>query len=284
MRNIFLFIRRHFNLLLFLFLQVLSLYFIANYSKYHQVVIGGITNEFTGKINGRYYNVQRYFHLKKTNDSLLAANESLLNQLRSNFIPQDTTVETKLDTIPSDTTAQQRVYQYRKAHVISNALNTSSNYIVLDRGRLGGVFPGMGVIDPVGAAIGIVVESNDNYAVVMSLLHKDSHISGKLVKGGETGTLNWNGSDPNLVNLTGVSKSAKVKKGDDVITSGFSTSFPKGMKIGTVEAVYKEKSSNLFRISIQTAANFHDLQMAYVIENKHQAPVKQLLEKLKTQP
>jgi cell shape-determining protein MreC len=56
------------------------------------------------------------------------------------------------------------------------------------------------------------------------------------------------------------------------------------MKIGKVEAVYKEKSSNLFRISIRTAANFHDLQMAYVIENKHQESVKKILDNLKIQP
>lgn len=284
MRNIFLFIRRHFNLLLFLFLQVISLYFISSYSKYHEAAIGGITNELTGKVNSRYYHVQSYFHLKSTNDSLLAANEILLNKLKDNFLISDTSVITKTDTLSVDSLEQHRTYRYMKAHVVSNSLNTSSNYIVLDRGREGGVLPGMGVIDPMGSAIGIVVESDSHYAVVMSLLHKDSHISGKLLTGGETGTLNWNGGNPDIVSLTGVSKSAKVKKGDEVITSGFSTSFPKGMKIGKVDAVYKEKSSNLFRIAVKTAANFHDLQLAYVIENKHQEPVKKMLDNLKIQP
>ncbi|MEN9963355.1 MAG: rod shape-determining protein MreC [Bacteroidota bacterium] len=284
MRNIFLFIRRHFNLLFFLFLQVLSIYFIAKYSKFHEAALGGITNEMTGKVNSKYYNVQSYFHLKSTNDSLLAANEALYNRLQENFQIRDTSVEIKTDTLALDSLEQHRTFRYMKAHIVSNSLNTSNNYMVLDRGKSGGVFPGMGVIDPVGSAIGIVVEANENYAVVMSLLHKDSHISGKLQTGGETGTLNWNGGDPSILNLTGVSKSAKVKKGDEVITSGYSTSFPKGMKIGKVEAVYKEKSSNLFRISIRTAANFHDLQMAYVIENKHQESVKKILDNLKIQP
>ena len=284
MRNIFLFIRRHFNLLLFLFLQVLSLYFISSYSKYHQAAIGGVTNELTGRVNSKYYNVQSYFHLKSTNDSLLAANEQLYNRLSQNFLIRDTTVETRTDTLSVDSLEQHRTYRYMRAHIVSNSLNTPSNYMVLDRGKSGGVLPGMGVVDPMGSAIGIVVESNENYAVVMSLLHKDSHISGKLKTGGETGTLNWNGGDPDLFSLTGVSKSAKVKKGDEVITSGYSTSFPRGMKIGKVDAVYKEKSSNLFRIAIRSAADFHNLQLAYVIENKHQEPVKKILDNLKIQP
>ncbi|MEY4702903.1 MAG: hypothetical protein RIR96_800, partial [Bacteroidota bacterium] len=64
----------------------------------------------------------------------------------------------------------------------------------------------------------------------------------------------------------------------------YSTSFPRGMKIGKVDAVYKEKSSNLFRIAIRSAADFHNLQLAYIIENKHQEPVKKILDNLKIQP
>ena len=96
---------------------------------------------------------------------------------------------------------------------------------------------GMGIIDPNSGVVGIVTDVSADYAVVMSLLHKDSHLSGKLLKGGETGTLNWDGKTPNIISLTGIPKSAKVAKGDTIISSGFSTSIPKGMMIGIVEEV-----------------------------------------------
>jgi rod shape-determining protein MreC len=283
-KNIFIFIRKHFNLLLFLFLQGWCIYQIYQYSQYHQAAFGSISNAVTGRINQRYFNVQQYFSLRKTNDSLLKANEWLYNQLRDNYSIPDTVSQSFIDTLKQDSLVSYRTYRFHHARVLSNAVNTPANYLVLDQGKAAGVLPGMGVIDLNRGVVGIVVESDENYAVVMSMLHKDSRISGKLTRGGETGTMIWDGKSVNSVQLTGVSKSAKIFKQDAVMTSGFSTAFPKGMRIGTVQAVFKETSSNLFRIQLNTAADFHSLQMVYVIENIHQKGVQRMLDNIKSQP
>lgn len=284
MKNIFIFIRKHFNLLLFIFLQGWCIFQIYQYSQYHQAAFGTISNTVTGKINQRYYNVQQYFSLRKTNDSLLKANEWLYNQLRENYSVPDTVLRSFIDTLKQDSLASYRTYRFHHARVLSNSVNTPANYIVLDQGKGAGVLPGMGVIDMNRGVVGIVVESNDHYAVVMSMLHKDSRISGKLMRGGETGTLVWDGNEVNSIQMTGVSNSAKIFQKDEVLTSGFSTAFPKGMRIGTVDAVFKEKSSNLFRILVKSAADFHSLQMVYVIENVHQEGVQKILHQIKSQP
>lgn len=284
MLNIFLFIRRHFNILLFLFLQVWSIYFIVGYSKYHQAAFGNTANNITGKINERYSRVQQYFYLRKTNDSLLKANELLYNKLKENFSLPDTGYKIVADTMRLDSLQKIRKYKYLSAKVISNSISGQSNYIVLSRGKLGQLKTGMGVVDPNGSAVGIITEVNDNYAVVMSLLHKDSHISGKLQKGGEAGTLNWDGKEPNIINLTNIPKSAKVSKGDTIITSGYSTSFPKGLLVGRVEEVTRETSSNLFRIKFRTTADFYNLQYVYVIDNTDQQGVEEILNNIKKEP
>ncbi len=130
------------------------------------------------------------------------------------------------------------------------------------------------------AVVGIVKDVSDDYAVVMSLLHKqDSHISGKLFKTGETGTVVWNGEQPNILQLSDIPKSVKVANGDSIITSGFSTSFPKGMMIGVVTAVTPEKSNNNFLIKLKSAANFYNLQYVYVIDNVQQEAINDLLKK-----
>ncbi len=270
--------------MLFLFLQVLSIYFIVSYSKYHQAAFGNTTNNVTGKINDRYSRVQQYFYLRKTNDSLIKANEVLYNKLKENFSLPDTGYKFIADTIKLDSLQKIRKYKYLSAKVISNSISAQSNYIVLSRGKLGQLRTGMGVVDPNGSAVGIITEVNDNYAVVMSLLHKDSHISGKLQKGGEAGTLNWDGKEPNIINLTNISKSAKVSKGDAIITSGYSTSFPKGLSLGIVEEVSRETSSNLFRIKFRTTANFYNLQYVYVIDNADQQGVEDILSRIKKEP
>ena len=75
MRNIFLFIRRYFNFLFFLILQGFCLYMLFNYNRYHQAVFMNVANEYTGKIYKQYNDVEYYFKLRKTNDSLIKANE-----------------------------------------------------------------------------------------------------------------------------------------------------------------------------------------------------------------
>ena len=111
MRNIFLFIRRYFNFILFLLLQVISIYFIVHYSRYHHAAFGNMSNQLTGKVNSQYSKVEQYFHLKKTNDSLIKANEKLYNTLKQNFELPDTVSKSVIDSIRIDSLLQFRKYE-----------------------------------------------------------------------------------------------------------------------------------------------------------------------------
>lgn len=241
------------------------------------------SNQLTGKINEQYNKVENYFHLKKTNDSLVKANEKLLNLLKADFLLPDTINKMVYDTVLVDSIKQYRRYNYMQAAVISNSVSSQSNYIVLGRGEAQQLKKGMGVVGINNAVAGIITDVSKDYAVVMSLLHKDSHIDGKLLKGGETGTLSWDGVEPNILSISRISKSAKVARGDTIITSGNSTTFPKGMLIGFVTEVIPEQSSNNFIIKFKTAADFHSLQYVYVIDNRQQEAINQLLDKAKQQ-
>jgi rod shape-determining protein MreC len=280
-RNIFLFIRRYFNFILFLLLQGFSIYLIVHYSKYHNAIFSKTSNQVTGKINEKYTGITSYFRLKKTNDSLVAANEMLYNKLKADFELPDTASKRILDSIKVDSIEQFRKHQYYRAKVVYNSVASQNNFIVLARGSSQNIKQGMGVIDPNNGVIGIITEVSAGYAVVMSLLHKDSHLSGKLLKGGETGTLNWDGKTPNIISLAGIPKSAKVAKGDTIISSGFSTSIPKGKMIGIVEEVKSDKSTNNHLIKFKTAANFYNLEFAFVIENKQTEQINAILDKEK---
>lgn len=277
MRNIFLFIRRYFNFLLFLLLQVLSIFLIVQYSNYHQAMFGNSANRITGKVNEQYNKIEYYFQLKRTNDSLLKANEMLYNKLASNFNLPDSGSKQVIDTIKIDSIAQYRKFNYLSAKVVANSITTQSNFVVLQSANAAQMRVGMGIVDPNNSVVGAITEINGEFVVVMSLLHKDSRISGKLLKTGETGTVLWDGKYPNLVTLSGIPKSTKIAKGDSVITSGFSTIFPKGLLIGRIDEVFLEKSTNNFKIVVRTAANFHNLEYAYAINNSQQPVIDQLI-------
>lgn len=280
MRNIFYFIRRYATLLFFLLLQGFSIYLIVRYNSYHNAVFSNSANQLTGKVNEQYNKVEDFFYLKKINDSLVKANERLYNKLRANFQLPDTLSKIIIDTIKIDSLEEYRQYTYLQAAVIENSVTTQSNYIVLARGSKQQLKEGMGLVDINNGVVGIISMVSNDYAVVMSLMHKDSRINGKLPKGGETGTINWAGKIPNQVTLSGIPKSASVAIGDTVYTSGFSTTFPKGLLIGYVTEIIPEKSNNNYLIKLKTAADFYNLQYVYAIDNKQQEAVKQLLEKV----
>lgn len=282
MRNIFLFIRRYFNFILFLLLQGFSIYLIVHYSHYHNAVFSKTSNQLTGKINEQYNKVSYYFELKKTNDSLVAANEKLYNKLKADFEMPDTSSRFVIDSIKIDSMEKYRKYRYYPAKVVYNSVAAQNNFIVLGRGASQNIKKDMGIIDPNNGVVGIVTDVSADYAVVMSLLHKDSKVSGKLLKTGETGTLTWDGKMPNILTFSDIPKSVKVAVGDTIISSGLSTSsLPKGMMMGIVQEVKADKSSGTYLIKCKTAANFYNLEFVYAIDNKQAENIKAILEKEK---
>ena len=267
MRNIFLFIRRYFNFVFFVVLQIAALYILFHYNKYHEAVFSGVANELTGNIGGKYNNVTYYFHLKKTNDQLAKENEELRNKLLSNYERPDTTQKMVQDTVPYDTLGHYRKYLWRSAKVVSNLESMQNNTLTIARGENQGVRKDMGVISSSGV-VGVVINTSANYAVVMSLLHKQSKISASLKKTGETGTVLWDGINPQYITLKNIPKSAQVAKGDSVVTSPYAAyRFPQGIMIGTVTDIIDDKTSSFYTLRLRPATNFFNVEFVTVVEN-----------------
>ena len=268
MRNIFLFIRRYFNFVFFVVLQIAALYILFHYNKYHEAVFSGVANELTGNIGGKYNNITYYFHLKKTNDQLAKENEELRNKLLSNFMGPDTTQRIVQDSVPYDTLGNHRKYFWRSAKVVSNLESLQNNTLTIARGENQGVRKDMGVISS-GGVVGVVINTSANYAVVMSLLHKQSKVSAALKKTGETGTVLWDGISPQYITLKNIPKSAQVVKGDSVVTSAYASyRFPQGIMIGTVTDIIDDKTSSFYTLRLRPSTNFFNVEFVTVVENQ----------------
>ncbi|HUR11447.1 MAG TPA: rod shape-determining protein MreC [Flavitalea sp.] len=275
MRNIFLFIRRYFNFLFFLVLQIIALSFLFRYNKFHEAAFMGVANEITGRIGDRYNNVEYYFHLKKTNEALARENENLLNRLRADYDAPDSSSTLVNDTIRFDTLEPYRKYRYRSARIVNNSLALQNNYITIHRGENQGVKKDMGVISPQGF-VGTVMNTSENFAVVMSLFNRQSNVSARLKKTGELGKIQWEGETVDYVSMVNVPKSVQVAKGDTIVTSGYSLTFPYGITIGTVISILDEKSSNFYVLKVKPATNFFNVQYVNVIENLQKEEQKKL--------
>jgi rod shape-determining protein MreC len=284
MRNVFLFIRRYSNFIFFLLLQFFCIYLITHYNKYHNAVGSAAMNEITGSINTQYNKIDYYLQLKRTNEQLIKDNEKLRNIVRADFENPDTANKQVTDSIPFDTLGNRRKWLYQRAKVVSNSVTTQNNFVVLGRGTGQQLAKDEGVVDPNNGVVGIVTDVSENFAVVMSLLHKDSRISAILKNDpeGGGGSITWDGKEPNFVSFINVRKSAKAKKGDTVMTSGITPTFPYGMIIGTIDQIVPDKGTSNYIIKLKTAANFYNLQYVYSIKNYQKEEINKLLEKAKS--
>ncbi|MBI1781867.1 MAG: rod shape-determining protein MreC [Sphingobacteriales bacterium] len=280
MRNIFAFLRKHSNLLFFLFLEVLSLYFLFSYNKFHQAAFMGTANELTGSVFSQYNKVEGYFSLRKENERLSKENTRLINLLKEDYSSADTTNKVVTDTIPIDTLGTKRKYLYMQAEVVHNSTNLPNNFITLHRGSNQGVKRDMGVYGP-GGIVGVVVDVSSNFSVVMSLLHKQSNTSVKIKKTGESGKLEWDGTDASILTLRDIPKSVKLQKGDTVLTSQYSDKFPPNLMVGTIAQIIQEQSTNNYLLKIKSATDFKSIQTVWIIDNMQREEQKELEEKVK---
>jgi len=277
MRNFFIFIQRYFNVISLLLLQGFCIYLIVHYNTWHNAVASGFMNEITGKINTQVNKIDKYLHLRNTNEQLSKENQRLRNLLKEDFYPPDTATRVVIDSIPYDTLGNHRKWLYLSSKVVSNSVSAQNNFIVLGRGSAQQLKKDDGVVDPNNGVVGIITDVSENFAVVMSLLHKDSKISAKLKNGGDEGLVTWDGKEPNRLSLIDVRKSAKCAKGDTVYTSGFTSTFPYGLMIGTIDEVLSDKSTNNYVIRLKSSVNFYNLQYVYAIENFQKDEINRLL-------
>lgn len=267
MLNIFAFLRRYFTFITFVVLQAVSLWMLFNYNRFHRAAFLGVASEFTGSINKQVDKLDDYFHQGEEARRVHRMNDSLLNQLKSNFNVPDTAQRAVVDTLRFDTTFAIRRYLWRDAKVVYNTVNAEQNYLQLNRGSNYGIRDEMAVLNSSGAVVGVVVNVSPNFSQVMSLLHVQSSVSAAHQRTGTLGKVEWDAKDPRIVLLKGISRSVEVKVGDSVVTSRYSYNFPPNYLIGTISEITSDVATGFYLLKVKTAVNFSTVQQVFVVEN-----------------
>jgi len=277
-RNFIFFVRRFFNLILFLSLEIVCIILIEHTNTLQGNDIISSANTISGIVYKKQSDVVYYFGLRKMNDSLLDENAELrkkIDQMHSVDVLKDSLVHLKIG--PPDTTkhtVKYADYMYRTARVINNSVNASDNYITINRGADDGIYKGLAVISGTGV-VGRVEHVSSHFASVLSVLSAKLKVSAKL-KNGTNGFVVWDEKSPDILTLVDIPQQVTVKKGDTVFTNNFSLYFPPDVMIGTVVKTEVLKKNAMQVIYLQSSTNFHSLQYVYVIENKMATEKKQL--------
>ena len=110
----------------------------------------------------------------------------------------------------------------------------------------------------------------------MSILNINSKINAKINNSLHFGTLEWIGTNPNILNLNDVPKIANVKIGDSIVTGGMSTIFPENINIGVVFKIDSISASNYYKIKVKLTNDMTSARNVYVINNKHKKEMESL--------
>ena len=124
--------------------------------------------------------------------------------------------------------------------------------------------------------VGIVYKTSPHYSVVISILNSKSSISCKIVNSQYFGYLKWEHGDSRYAYLKDLPRHAEFNLGDTVVTSGYSTVFPEGVMIGTVDDMTDSNDGLSYLLKIKLSTNFGKISNVRVFAKNDQEEQKEL--------
>ena len=274
MRNLLNFLLKYNYWLLFILLEVICFVLLFRFNNYQQSVFFTSANVVAGKVYEVSGGISSYFHLKSVNEDLLDRNMALEQQITN---LENRLKDYRIDSITMNSIRylEQADYKIFKAHVIRNSLNQADNYITLDKGSSSGIRPEMGVVDGNGV-VGIVYKTSPSYSLVISVLNSKSSISCKIIGSEYFGYLKWEYGDSRYAYLKDLPRHAEFNLGDTVVTSGYSTVFPAGVMVGTVDDMSDSNDGLSYLLKIKLATDFGKLGNVRAISRSGQGEQREL--------
>jgi rod shape-determining protein MreC len=276
MRNLFIFLREHYFYFLFLALETFSLILLFNYNEFQGSSLYTVSNAVSGSVNNMFNGISEYFSLRKTNRVLVEEMAKLHSRIPEAFYTTDQNIFYKKDSIVK------LEYKYISAKVISNSTNKRNNFLMINKGSVHDIQNHMGVI--IGNKIvGQVVSVSPHFSWIMSMLNKDSRISGKFKKNNQLVNVEWNGGNYRKGQVKEIPKHVVMIKGDTIITSGNSDIFPEGLLIGTISGFTNAQDENFNNGEILFSTDFNSLGYVEVVVDLMRKEKDALKESFKTQ-
>lgn len=264
MRDLFRFLLRVRNTLLFLAMLAISLVLLYNGNTHHRAQAISSSNALAGTLFTWRKEVTDYANLKEVNQRLAAENTNWRNRHSSAYAPVEDLFVRINDTI------RRQQYTYLPAKVVNSTWHKPRNFLTLDKGSTSGLHKDMGVIGPDGI-VGVISDVSPHFASVISVLSPDIKHSVQLRRTGHFGLLYWDTNDPSTASVTDIAKHARVQVGDTVETRGGDATFPAGVPVGIVESVSQPPGSIYHAIVIRLTEDMTRSGFVYAVEDLQRA-------------
>ena len=221
--------------------------------------------------------IGKFFDQFESIQELQAENEELQKRvdnilLENHALSQD---QNELERLRSLYQLDKKYSDYDKvaASIISSGSSNWFNTFIIDKGKKDGIKKNMNVIAGSGL-VGIVTEVGPNHAQVRSIIDDSSNVAAMFSRTSDFCILvgSQKQIEEGYINVININKDAKVKDGDELVTSPTSSKFLPGITIGYVKDV-KVESSNLEKSAkLEPVVDFKHLREVFVIKELKEQP------------
>lgn len=219
-----------------------SLYFFNINISYFQYIENGIYNLISPVIeffSGLYHNTVSYWKSLLTVDEVMEKNKMLEREIASLKLEN-----LMLEGFQRENERLRRLLSFKEhvpfetigATVIGFSPSLWENKLIINRGSDDGIRKKMPVISYNGALAGRVDYVGSSSAQI-TLIYDPEFMVGGLVQRNDSrtiGIIKGQLNDNNINTMDKISWDADIKKGDIIVTSGFSNNYPKGLPVGEV--------------------------------------------------
>ncbi len=252
--------------LLFILLEAACIFMVSNNGMVQRYRLIGKLREVQGFFWEKLVAINEYSSLKKTNEQLSAENTLLMEKL---FKQKEISAAINEDTLKVP-------FSFIHAKVVRNTLNTTHNYIIINKGSNDGVEEDMGVITPSGV-VGITRGVSENYSYVLSFLNTSQQVSAKIGHSNTFGPLSWEPGKEKVAVLNEIPQHLQVKLQDTVYTSGYSSFYPPDIPIGLVTGSKVINGVHL-RVDVELLQDFRSLNYVMVVKNNNKDEIERLVQ------
>ncbi len=205
--------------------------------------------------------------LKKENDNLKQENQKLLSQI---FSLQETV---KQNQAINEAIQNTRTDKYKLILAETIGLDSTGDFILLNKGLDDGIFENMPVISSQKVLYGKTFKVYKNFSQVMLISNKNSVVDAKIqdtdtAKTPIYGAIKGNGNLSVYLDL--VPLDAQIKEGDTLITSGLEGVFPKDLLVGKITYSDKNDLKPFQTAQIQSFFSIKNIDNLFIITDYKQ--------------
>jgi rod shape-determining protein MreC len=257
MRNLIEFLVRHYFAVLFLVFESFNFVLIVEFNEFQKQIFFNFSNSVSANINYISSSIINYFNLEEKNTELLQENARLKKKVE---------LLKSLKKRPERT----QLYEFIPSKVVSSTVSYQNNFLILNKGRDAGVKKNMAVVSPSGA-VGVVYNVSKHFCSVLSLLNVKAGVSSKIKRLNYPCIVTWDGKDYRYGKINDLPSHLHIKKGDSIVTSGFSAIFPENIYVGKIVKFEKQENKNFYNVTVKYGVDFKTVSNVHIVMNKYKA-------------